>query len=156
MYTTTHFKPWPLTSTCNWRNSSKWQDALAGLGPVETRLPATVTVTTVAFTSAQGAVLCRHPSHPVSHLSPICSGLERAGLLHLPNENGFRVAVAGISQILNRKVAKWKDHGLSAGLLSKFSCCCQSPSGLVLTLWWLEPLTWISCVLVSFSVEWGW
>lgn len=116
MFTTTHFKPWPLTSACNWRNSSKWQDALAGLGPVETLLPATVTVTRVTFASAQRAELCRPPSHSVSHLRPICSGLERAGLLLLPNENGFRAAIAGTSQIPNRKAAKWKDRGLGTGL----------------------------------------
>lgn len=83
---------------------------------METLLPATVTVTRVTFTSAQGAELCRHPSHPVFHLSPICSWLERAGLLLLPNENGFKAAIAGTSQIPNRKAAKWKDRGLSTGL----------------------------------------
>lgn len=42
-HTATRFKPWPLTSTCNWRHSSKWENALAGPGPVESyKLPPAV------------------------------------------------------------------------------------------------------------------
>lgn len=142
MYTTTHSKLWPLTSTCNWRNSSKWQNALAGLGPMETLLPATVTVTAGAFTAAQESVLCRHPSHPVSCINPVCSGLERDGLLLLPNENGFRAAVAGANQILNRKVATWKDLGLNIGLFLSVGAAARAPQ-----VWF-----WLYCDL-SLSLE---
>lgn len=120
MYATTHFKPWPLTSACNWKNSSKWQNALAGLGPAESLVPAAVTVTTVALTSAPESVLSRHPGHPVSHLSPVCSGLERS-CISLPPPFYFskwewiQSIDSRYQPIQNREAATWKGHGLSIG-----------------------------------------
>lgn len=91
MYTATHFKPRPLTSTCNWRHSSKWQHALAGLGS------AGVSVTTSCQQQLQQHLLQQASLYcvdirttPVFHLCPFFSGSKKSSLLLLlPNEKGF-------------------------------------------------------------------
>lgn len=63
-YTATRFKPWPLTSTCNWRHSSKWQNAFRSW-------PHGIYVTTscqqwlpLDLLQQKESILCRLSGHP--------------------------------------------------------------------------------------------
>lgn len=98
-YTATRFKPWPLTSTCNWRHSSKWQNALAGPGPVESVFPPAVSSDYHWTCSSKRSLSCvGFRVTPVSHLSPIFSGFTRSGLCpHLLNKKriGGKACSAG-------------------------------------------------------------
>lgn len=115
-YTATRFKPWPLTSTCNWRHSSKWQNALAGPGPVQSVFPPAVSSDYCWTCSSKRNLSCRgFRVTPVSHLSPIFSGFMRSGLCpHLLNKKrigGMSFSAGSLMQSPGVNVAS-KSRGL--------------------------------------------
>lgn len=88
VYTVTWFKPWPLTSTCNWRHSPKRQNTVAGPGLAES-------VTTNRQHCTQQVLLQLGSPYCVgiraasaSQNSPVFSESKRSCFHLLPNEKG--------------------------------------------------------------------